>query len=49
MWKSHALISHKTAQKRHWDKAEEDDEEDCTTNHSLRLWTETMLKERTTV
>lgn len=39
MWEAHALISYKTAKERHWDEAEEDDEEDRTTDDSLWLWT----------
>lgn len=39
MWKTHALISYKAAKERHWDKAEEDDEEDRPTDDPLGLWT----------
>lgn len=39
MWEAHALISYKAAEERHWDEAEEDDEEDRPTDDSLRLWT----------
>lgn len=38
MWEAHALISYKAAEERHWDEAEEDDEEDRPTDDSLRLW-----------
>lgn len=38
MWEAHALISHKAAEERHGNEAEEDDEEDCPTDDSLRLW-----------
>lgn len=38
MWEARALIAHKAAEKRHWDEAEEDDEENCTTDYSLGLW-----------
>lgn len=31
------LVSHKAAEKRHWNEAEEDDEEDCPTDDTLRL------------
>lgn len=31
------LVSHKAAKKRHWNEAEEDDEEDCPTDHTLGL------------
>lgn len=33
------LIPYKAAQERHWDEAEEDDEEDRPTDDALRLWT----------
>lgn len=39
MWEARALISHKAAKERHWDKAEEDDEENCPTDDSLGLRT----------
>lgn len=38
MWEALALISHKAAKERHWDEAEEDDEEDRPTDDSLGLW-----------
>lgn len=38
MWEARALISHKAAKERHWDEAEEDDEEDRPTDDSLGLW-----------
>lgn len=38
MWEAHALISYKAAKERHWDEAEEDDEEDRPTDDSLGLW-----------
>lgn len=38
VWEARALIPHKAAKERHWDEAEEDDEEDRPTDHSLRLW-----------
>lgn len=34
-----ALIPYKAAEERHWDEAEEDDEEDRPTDDTLRLWT----------
>lgn len=33
------LIPDKAAEERHWDEAEEDDEEDRPTDDTLRLWT----------
>lgn len=42
MWEAIALISNKTAKKRHWDETEEDDEENCATDDSLWLWTAEM-------
>lgn len=42
MWEAHALISYKTAKKRHWDETEEDDEENCATDDSLWLWSAEM-------
>lgn len=39
MWEARALISNKAAEERHWDEAEEDDEEDCPTDDSLGLRT----------
>lgn len=33
------LIPYKAAEERHWDEAEEDDEEDRPTDDTLRLWT----------
>lgn len=33
------LIPYKAAEERHWDEAEEDDEEDRPTDYTLRLWT----------
>lgn len=38
MWESFALISHKAAEERHWDEAEEDDEENSPTDDTLRFW-----------
>lgn len=38
MREAHALISYKAAEERHWDEAEEDDEEDRPTDDPLRLW-----------
>lgn len=35
MWEALALISYKAAKERHWDKAEEDDEEDRPTDDTL--------------
>lgn len=32
-----ALVSNKTAEERHWNEAEEDDEEDCPTDYTLGL------------
>lgn len=37
MWEALALISYKAAKERHWDKAEEDDEEDCPADDTLGL------------
>lgn len=31
------LVSHKAAKERHWNEAEEDDEEDCPTDYTLGL------------
>lgn len=31
------LVSYKTAEERHWNEAEEDDEEDCPTDYTLGL------------
>lgn len=31
------LVSYKAAQERHWNEAEEDDEEDCPTDYTLGL------------
>lgn len=39
MWEARALISYKAAKERHWDEAEEDNEEDRPTDDSLGLWT----------
>lgn len=33
-----ALIPYKAAEERHWNEAEEDDEEDRPTDDTLRLW-----------
>lgn len=38
MREAHTLVSYKAAKERHWDEAEEDDEEDRPTDDSLRLW-----------
>ena len=38
MWEAHALVSYKATKERHWDEAEEDNEEDRPTDHSLGLW-----------
>lgn len=38
MREAHALISYKAAKERHWDEAEEDDEEDRPTDDTLGLW-----------
>lgn len=38
MRKAHALIPNKAAEERHWDEAEEDDEENRPTDDSLWLW-----------
>ncbi len=46
MWESHALIPHKATKERHWDEAEEDDEEDCSTYDSLGLWTAKRVKKK---
>lgn len=39
MRKALTLIPYKAAKERHWDEAEEDDEEDRPTDDALRLWT----------
>lgn len=31
------LVSHKAAKERHWNEAEEDDEEDCPADYTLGL------------
>lgn len=46
VWESSALIPYKAAEERHWDKAEEDDEEDRPTDDSLRFWATRRNKQK---